>query len=91
MILKARYKSFEDMPEWAKCCPATIEAIKPFCGLVIEIDSNTIVQNYDCPFCGKHYSDGSGKAFPVVRNNSYAGNATSASLIDIDEGQGELA
>lgn len=79
MIIKARIKSFEDMPDKFKCCKATIKAMAPYHGREIELSGKTCDMYDICPWCGFEVK---GLGMEYVQ----AGRQIFPECIDIDEG-----
>lgn len=78
--MKARIKSFEDMPEWAKCCVDTCVAMKPYCEVEITLVLPRLEKVFVCPFCG---AENRKPYFHVV---GFPGVGMATDTVDIDEG-----
>lgn len=79
-ILKARIKSFEDMPPDAKCCIDNNEAMKAYNSTEVELNPIPTETRSICPWCG-HINVGLGFNY---MNGKFS---LRADMIDIDEGQ----
>ena len=82
MILKARIKSFEEMPPYCKCCSDSIEAMRPFCGTEVLLNGTLVDVKDICNFCGR-ITEGKGFLY------AFEYFSLQQDMIDIDEGTNE--
>lgn len=79
--MRARIKNLEDMPEREKCCAATIEAMRIYCGTIIELANKSYIHHQLCSRCGFDY----GKQIFLPQIDMAYG--VPQDCVDIDEGQ----
>ena len=77
--MKARIKSYEEMPDYAKCCFESNEAMKPFCGTEVDLRPQLVETRDVCHFCGLETI---GLGF-IYTNGMFS---LKQDMIDIDEG-----
>ena len=78
--MRARVKSVEDMPDWVRCCAASLEGERAVAGLVVELQGKPFSSEAEC-------SCGARRLFTVyaVKNLS-SHDVMDVSLLDIEEG-----
>jgi hypothetical protein len=80
---RARIKSFENLPEWLKCCPQMIEETKETTGQVITITEARWRTTVKCGYCG---SEKDGKLYTEAKVNG-GFIWIPLEVLDIDEGE----
>ena len=79
--MRARRKSFEDLPDWVKCCPAQIAHLRnpnydPL--RLIEVFGPPTLVTATCQFCQTENAN--------LVLNVVGGGRTSVEFLDLDEG-----
>ena len=78
--MRARRKSFEDLPDWLKCCPEKIEALKAYIPREFEVTGPPIPVTARCHFCNSRHNT------MLVRIVGADRKGESIELLDLDEG-----
>ena len=77
--MKARIKSFEEMPAYVKCCEDSNEMMKLYTGTEVELDLILKKVSSTCPYCGTSHT-------VLGFHYKYEPFTIGQDMIDIDEG-----
>ena len=83
-LVRARPKSPDDLPYWAKCCPTFLDPRQLSQEIVVDLENITKDSPYYCPDCGKEHGK-TGKGVMAITGRR-AGTYVVLELLELDEG-----
>ena len=90
MIVRAKLKVIEDIPEWGVCCPAMRTSIEEQKNKIVEVDTSTSHRETSrCYFCKREVPDRAVMCLETPEKLSDSGFTVSiifVDLFDLDEG-----